>query len=140
MGPHRTDLAPKTIELGRRISSKRKCWRQVTHSAELLPGSVRESLKKFSGLQSSVATTNEYRPGPLGQDRVGNVQISLTNFHLSAFKKKSHTATQATFMESFSAASLMCDPKLFASLTASQYLRVKHPTESSGREAKKIWS
>lgn len=43
-------------------------------------------------------------------------------------------------MESFSSTSLVCNPNLFASLTASQYLRVKYPTESLETEAKKIWS
>lgn len=48
--------------------------------------------------------------------------------------------SQATFMESFSSASLVWDPELFVSLTASQHLRVKYPTESLEREAKKIRS
>lgn len=93
-------------------------------------------------------STGLENPLPLRHDEVGIWKASFRYLqNLPALKKKKkeskkerkngHSHIQAAFMESFSSAAPVCDPNLFASPTAAQYLRVKYPTESSEREAKK---
>lgn len=80
-------------------------------------------------------STGLENPLPLRHDEVGSWKVSFRySQNLPALKKKKkkgkkngHSHIQAAFMESFSSAALVCDPNLFASLTAAQYLRVKYP-------------
>lgn len=87
-------------------------------------------------------STGLENPLPLRHDEVGNWKVSFRYLqNLPALKKKErengHSHIQAAFMESFISVAPVCDPNVFASLTTAQYLRVKYPTESSEREAKK---
>lgn len=121
----------------------RKYWKQIIYSAE--HSSWQCEGEPALNLKGLVATTNQHWSGPLKQNKVGNVNISLSYLkHLSALKtKQNKTWSHSHTGHCHGVIGLcipVCDLKFFASLTASQYLRVKYPSESLETEAKKMWS